>query len=50
LLYYRGYISGEVTIWATLGVFIAAAIYDFILLFLIKRSERGVSHVVKITP
>ena len=44
LLYYRDYISTEVTVWATLGVFVAAVIYDYFLLFLIKRNDRDACH------
>ncbi len=49
-LYYRDYISTEVTAWATAGVFVAAMIYDYLLLFhclllfLIKRNDRDACH------
>jgi len=44
LLYFRNHISTEVTLWATLGVFVAAVFYDFLLLFLINKNNRNSSH------
>jgi hypothetical protein len=44
LLYYEGYISTEATVWAALGVFVAAVIYDYFLLFLINRNDKNTGH------
>lgn len=44
LLYYMSYISIEVTVWVTLGVFVVAVIYDYFLLCLIKRYDGDVCH------
>jgi len=44
LLYHMNYISIWVTVWTTLGVFVAAIVYDDILLCLIKRSNRDACH------
>ena len=36
-LYYLNYISTEIAMWATVGVFVAAAIYESFLLSLVAR-------------
>jgi len=36
-LYYMGFISPEVALWAAAGVFVMAAIYESSLLFLLTR-------------
>jgi len=36
-LYYMNYISMDVAIWATVGVFVAAAVYESFLLSLVVR-------------
>lgn len=43
-LYYMNYISMGVVIWVTLGVFVAALFYDYLLLFLINRNDRNTRH------
>ncbi|TVO70039.1 hypothetical protein [Sedimenticola selenatireducens] len=37
LLHHSGYLSTEVTVWITMGVILAAAIYESFLLYLLTR-------------